>query len=107
MKMSTLASEAGEYNKHKHLDQYCVTVLSVQSRIRAMTMSSRLRRDSVAKRYEQDTDEESDEDGKFPGQEEHAVHITATVTQGFGNHFQYSNPIWSETIHGSVRRRRN
>ena len=43
-----------------------------------MTVSSRLRRDGSAKRYEQhtDSDGESDEDGQFPGQEEHAVHST-------------------------------
>ena len=51
-------------------------MLPVQNRIRAMTMSSRLGRDSLGKRYEQDTDEESDEDEQFTGQEEHAVHIT-------------------------------
>ena len=49
------------YNKHKHLDQH--GMLPVQCRIRAMTMRSRLRRDDWAKRYEQHTDEESDEDG--------------------------------------------
>ena len=51
-------------------------MLPGQCRIRAMTMSSRLGRGSLAKRYEQDTDEESDEDGQFPGQEKHAAHIT-------------------------------
>ena len=44
-------------NKQKHLDQHCV--LPVQCRIRSMTMSLRLQRDSLAKpeRYEQDTNE--------------------------------------------------
>ena len=41
-----------------------------------MTVSVRLPRDGSAWRYEQDTDGESDDDGQFPGQEEHAVHIT-------------------------------
>ena len=47
--------ETINYDKeHKHFDQY--GMLPVQYRIRAMTMSSRLRHDDLAKRYEQDTD---------------------------------------------------
>ena len=70
------ASALWLYNKHKHLDQH--GVLPAQCRIRFMTISSRLRRGGSAKRYEQNThgDWESDEDGQYPGQVEHAVHIT-------------------------------
>ena len=38
---------------HKHLDHY--GMLPIQCRIRCMTMTSRLRRNSVAKRYAKDT----------------------------------------------------
>ena len=67
---------SGFYNKQKRIDHH--GMLPVQCRIRAMTMSSRLRSDSLANSYWQDTDEESDEDGQFPGhwQKEYAVHIT-------------------------------
>ena len=44
-------------------------MLRIQCRIKAMTKSSRNRLDRSAKLYEKDTDEESDEDGQFPGQE--------------------------------------
>ena len=61
-------------NERKHFDQH--GMLPVQYRIRALIISSRLQHDGLAKCYELDTDGESDEDGQFPGQEEHAVHIT-------------------------------
>ena len=41
-----------------------------------MTMSSRLRRNSISKRYAKHTDEEPDEDAQFSGKEEHDVHLT-------------------------------